>query len=106
MFPRFVFCLVPALLACIVAVLAASNSLHGILSTDAAFGIIFVLIGGGAIYCGVTVARRVFRSIKDEGPSRMILSILTFIGVAIGYVTLCGAGCCGVVLAGSAIASY
>lgn len=105
MFARYALCLTPAILAFVVAALVASNRLPGFLSPDAGFTIVCVLVGLGAAYCGFAVARKVYRSIEDPGPARVILTILTFIGVVLGYIVLSFAGCCGSLLVGESFSS-
>lgn len=101
MFLRFALCLVPAIAAYLLIYLLTSNNMPSGVSENFLVGLTFALVGIGAVYCAVCLARRTFRSIEGPGGSRWILTILTFIGVVIGYVGLVFAGCCGVMIVGS-----
>jgi len=103
MFRRYAFCLAPALAAYFVIYLLSSNNRPFGASDDVLIGLVFTLIGIGTIYCATCVARKVFKSIESPGASRWVLSILTFIGVAIGYIAIAFAGCCGVLIAGDGL---
>lgn len=103
MFRRYAFCLGPALAAYLIILLLSANSGLSVVSQDVLVWMVFILLGFGMLYCATVVARKVLKSKEAPDALTWILTVLTFIGVAIGYIAIAFAGCCGVALVGDGL---
>ncbi len=100
MFKQFALCLAPAILAYIITLIMMQVDDSATSLSEIVFGFIIFLIFAGAIISGVCVGRKVHRAVKGSDGIRVLLAVLTFLGVGIAYLALGFAGCCGVAVWG------
>ena len=87
---RLIVCLTPAILVCLIAAFLVPNG------GDDWIGVAMILIVIGALISGFCVSQTVYRGLRDPVWAQWLLSIITFVCVALAYVGIGLAGCCGI----------